>query len=155
VQLTGTVGIYDQPTQVTDDTSTEDPILGVPSGFKPNEALASPREDQQHNTDVPEPEETTTSHSPSTVPVAGENDSSCTSSSFSPYTVQTPAATENTVLEAFQIVQPDRLPEQGVNEQTSLMAWNGRDIIQPPPDRTDASLIGWGAVCEVVQTGGL
>jgi len=40
----------------------------------------------------------------------------------------------------------------------NLMAWNGRDIVQPPPDlviETDASLIGWGAVCKGVQTGGL
>ena len=40
----------------------------------------------------------------------------------------------------------------------NLMAWNGREIVQPPPDlviEMDASLIGWGAVCEGVQTGGL
>jgi len=121
VQLTGTIGIHDQPTHITDYTSTEDPILGVPSGFNPDEALASPREDRQHNTDVPEPAETATSHSPSTVSVAGENNSSCTSRSFSPYTIQTSAETENTALDAFQIIQPDRLPEQGVNEQTSLV----------------------------------
>ena len=39
-----------------------------------------------------------------------------------------------------------------------LVTWNGRNIHQPPPDlviETDASLIGWGAVCQGVHTGGL
>ena len=39
-----------------------------------------------------------------------------------------------------------------------LAIWNDRDIHQPPPDlviETDASLIGWGAICQGVQTGGL
>ena len=38
-----------------------------------------------------------------------------------------------------------------------LQKWNGRDIIQPPPDLTiqsDASLLGWGAVCNGTRTGG-
>ena len=38
------------------------------------------------------------------------------------------------------------------------MTWNGRDIHQPTQDlviETDASLVGWGAVCPGVQTGGL
>ena len=38
-----------------------------------------------------------------------------------------------------------------------LRNWNGRDIVPPPPDmviETDASNIGWGAVCRGVRTGG-
>jgi len=39
-----------------------------------------------------------------------------------------------------------------------LATGNGREIIQPPPDlviETDASLTGWGAVCQGIRTGGL
>ena len=39
-----------------------------------------------------------------------------------------------------------------------LRMGNGRDICQPAPDmviETDASLMGWGAVCKGVRTGGL
>jgi len=39
-----------------------------------------------------------------------------------------------------------------------LRMGNGRDIVQPAPDmviETNASLMGWGAVCEGVRTGGL
>jgi len=38
-----------------------------------------------------------------------------------------------------------------------LRTWNGKDIIPPTPDmviETDASTIGWGAVCQGVRTGG-
>ena len=39
-----------------------------------------------------------------------------------------------------------------------LEAWNGRAILSSPPDlviETDASKVGWGAVCQGVRTGGL
>jgi hypothetical protein len=39
-----------------------------------------------------------------------------------------------------------------------LNAWNGRAILHPSPDliiETDASMRGWGAVCQGVKTGGL
>ena len=39
-----------------------------------------------------------------------------------------------------------------------LNAWNGRALLHPPPDiviETDASRTGWGAICQVVRTGGL
>ena len=39
-----------------------------------------------------------------------------------------------------------------------LNAWNGRALLRPSPDviiETDASRIGWGAVCQGVTTGGL
>ena len=76
----------------------------------------------------------------------------------------TSTATENTVLEALQIVQADCLPEQGVNERTSPvvrrssgMEWQRHLIVQPPLDlviETDASLIGWRTVCKGVQRRG-
>ena len=39
-----------------------------------------------------------------------------------------------------------------------LKAWNGRAILSSPPDlviETDASKVGWGAVCQGVRNGGL
>lgn len=40
----------------------------------------------------------------------------------------------------------------------SLLAWNGKALVSGDPDltiETDASLLGWGAVCNGVRTGGL
>ena len=42
--------------------------------------------------------------------------------------------------------------------QSSLENWNGKAVLESTPDmiaKTDASLLGWGAVSEGVQTGGL
>lgn len=42
--------------------------------------------------------------------------------------------------------------------QEQLACWNGKDIIPPPIDlviETDASVVGWGAVCSGTRTGGL
>ena len=39
----------------------------------------------------------------------------------------------------------------------NLQTWNGKDILPPPPDliiQSDASLQGWGAVCNGTRTGG-
>ena len=39
-----------------------------------------------------------------------------------------------------------------------MMAWNGKALVNGDPDltiETDASLLGWGAVCNGIRTGGL
>ena len=99
VQLIGNTGIHNQLSQVTDHSSTANSILGVSSELKPYEVAASSREVQQHNTDVPEPEETTTGISQSTVPANREDDSRSPSSSLSSYTILTSPITENTIVE--------------------------------------------------------
>jgi len=74
------IGIHNQPSHVTDHSSTADPILGISSGLKPNEVS---REARQHSADVPEPDETSTCFSLSTVPATKEDDSGSPSSSLS------------------------------------------------------------------------
>ena len=75
VQLTGSTGVQNQPSQVTDCSGTANSILGIYSGFQSDEVAASSREARQHCTDLPEPDETTTGLSLSTVSTTRENDS--------------------------------------------------------------------------------
>ena len=67
---------------------------------------------------------------------------------------------ENTIIETLQIIQSICHPEQAVNGGTLMVVGTTSDVEwhQPPPDlviETDTSLIGWGAVCQGVQTEGL
>ena len=119
VQLIGNTGIHNQLSQVTDHSSTADSIFGVSSELKPYEVAASSRKIQQHNTDEPEPKETTTGISPSTVPANREDDSSSPSSSLSSYTILTSSITENTIVEMLQIA----VTLIGGTAATSDMEW--------------------------------
>ena len=84
VQLIGNTRIHNQPSHVTDHSSTADPILGISSGLKSNEVS---REARQHSADVPEPDKTSMCFSLSTVPATKEDDSGSPSSSLSSNTI--------------------------------------------------------------------
>ena len=99
VQLTGSTGVHNQPTQITDCSGTTNSILGIYSGFQSDEVVASSRETRQHCTDLPEPEETTTDFSSLTVSTTRENDSGSPSSSLSSNTILTLTTAENTIIE--------------------------------------------------------
>jgi len=120
VQLTGNTGIYNQPSQVTDHSSTVDTVLGISSGLKPNEVAPSSKA-QQHSTDVQKSEETTTCLHLATVPPTKEDDSGSPSSSLSSYMIPTSSTTENTIIKILQIVQSNFYPQQGVIEGTAVV----------------------------------
>ena len=100
-----------------------DPIFGYPNLME----LLLPQE-KTHR--CAEPEETTTCYSPSTVPVAWENDSSSSSSSFSSNPISTSTATEDTILKSVnQVVTLNKEELYWWSDQ--LMVCIGRDISRP------------------------
>ena len=70
---------------------------------------------------------------------------------------------ENQALRQFQDFSTVVILDRNTREeltwwQNSLENWNGKAVLESTPDmiaETDASLLGWGAVSEGVQTGGL
>ena len=58
----------------------------------------------------------------------------------------------------YTLVTLDRLAQEELLWwRDQLRTWNGKDIVPPLPDmtiETDASTIGWGAVCQGVRMGG-
>ena len=57
-----------------------------------------------------------------------------------------------------EVQQSPQAREELLWWRDSLMAWNGKALVNGDPDltiETDASLLGWGAVCNGIRMGGL
>ena len=58
-ELAGGTGVYNQPPQITDHSSPEDPVFGVHSRFQLNEAVPPTGEVPEHRSELPVADETT------------------------------------------------------------------------------------------------
>ena len=152
----GISGLYYQRRQITAGPVPGDLIPGVSSGYQTNEVLPPRGENARYCSGLPGDLNSTT------VTTFGQVEGGLPSGPVSPNTLPSTATVENPVTQKSRsfdtlVTLEQRAVEELLWWKDQLRNWNGRDIVPPPSDmviETDASNIGWGAVCRGVRTGG-
>ena len=148
----GILVLYYQRRQITAGSVPGDSIPGVSSGCQTNEVLPSRGENTRHCSGLsgdPGPGKVVNS---TTVTTFGQVERGLPSSSVSPSMLQQLKIQSLKRSRSFDtlVTLDQRAVEELLWWKDQLRNWNGRDIVPPPPDmviETDASNIGWGAVC--------